>query len=249
VIQRLLFVPDTHRPYHDERAWQVMLKAARKFKPHKVIVLGDFADFWAVSQHDKDPSRRETFDDEIADVNKGLDELEAATRGATRHYVAGNHEYRLERMLWKQAPQLHSMVKVQNLLRLKERGWRYTPYRESLRIGKLFLTHDEGNAGGQAHEKARASYEGNVVIGHTHRMSVAYQGNARGSSHVGAMFGWLGSVAHIDYVHRVKAQQWQHGFGVGYLLSSGTVHLQAVPIIRGACVIAGDLVQASRRAA
>ncbi len=225
-----------------------MLKAARKFRPHIVVVLGDFADFWAVSQHDRDPARRETFDDEIADANKGLDELEAATPRAVRHFVAGNHEFRLERLLWKQAPQLNSLVKLPALLRLKERGWRYTPYRQSLRIGKLFVTHDAGNAGAQAHAKARASYESNAVIGHTHRMSVAYQGNARGASHVGAMFGWLGSLDHIDYMHRVTAQQWQHGFGIGYLLKSGTVHLQAVPIVKGACIVGGSLVRSGMAA-
>lgn len=242
-MKRVLLVPDTHRPYHDERVWQVMLKAARQFRPHVVVVLGDFADFYQVSMHDKDPARREAFDDEIADVNRGLDEIEESTPIASRFYIAGNHEYRLERYLWTNAPQLHSIVRVEKLLRLKERGWHYTPYRSSLRLGKLYLTHDEGNAGAQAHEKARASFESNVVIGHTHRMSISYRGTAKGTSNVGAMFGWLGSVEKIDYMHAVKAQQWQHGFGIGYLLKNGIVHLQGVPIVNGACIIEGKLVK------
>jgi metallophosphoesterase superfamily enzyme len=244
-MQRLLLVPDVHRPYHDERAWSTMLKAARRFAPHKVIVLGDFADAYQISMHDKDPARRETFADEIENANGGLDELEAATPIAERHFIAGNHEYRLERML-RQVPQLHSFVSIQKLLRLKERGWHYTGYQDSLKIGKLYLTHDEGNAGAQAHEKARASFESNVVIGHTHRMSISYRGTAKGTSNVGAMFGWLGSIDKIDYVHKVKAQQWQHGFGIGYLLESGVVHLQAVPIVNGACVVEGKLVRGKR---
>lgn len=242
-MQRLMFIPDTHRPYHDAKAWALTLKAAKRFAPHKVVVLGDFADCWSISMHDKNPARRDTFDDEVVDVNRGLDELEAATPIAERYFIAGNHEYRLERLLWKNAPQLHSFVKMEKLLRLRERGWHYTPYQDSLRIGKLYLTHDEGNAGAQAHEKARASFESNVVIGHTHRMSMSYRGTAKGTSNVGAMFGWLGSVDKIDYVHKVKAQQWQHGFGVGYLLKSGVVHMQAVPIVNGACVVEGRLVK------
>jgi predicted phosphodiesterase len=240
-MKRLLFVPDTHRPYHDPRAWSVLLKAARRFAPHKVIVLGDFADCYQISMHDKDPSRRETFADEIEDTNTGLDELEAATPIAERYFINGNHEYRLERLL-RQHPHLHSFISIEKLLRLRERGWHCTPYQDSLRIGKLYLTHDEGNAGAQAHEKARSSFESNVVIGHTHRMSISYRGNAKGTSNVGAMFGWLGSIDKIDYVHKVKAQQWQHGFGIGYLLNSGVVHLQGVPIVNGACVVAGKLV-------
>ncbi len=242
-MKRILFVPDTHRPYHDERAWQTMLKSCRKFAPHIVIILGDFADCYSISAHDKSPERKENFEQEIDDVNVGLDELEAAAPIADKYFVAGNHEYRLDRFLRTNAPPLFSMLKIEKLLRLKERGWSYTPYQRSLRIGKLHITHDEGNAGSQAHEKARASFEGNAIIGHTHRMSIAYRGNARGTSHVGAMFGWLGDLEQIDYMHRVKAQQWQHGFGVGYLLESGVVHLQPVPIINGACVVAGSYVK------
>ena len=242
-MRRLLLVPDTHRPYHDERAWQTMLKAARHFKPNVAIVLGDFADFYQISAHDKDPGRKESYDDEIEDVNRGLDELEAATPIAERYFIAGNHEYRLERYLRTNAPQLHSRIRIEKELRLEERGWHYTPYQESLRVGKLYLTHDEGNAGATAHEKARASFESCVAIGHTHRMAISYRGTAKGSSNFGAMFGWLGSVDKIDYTHRVKAQQWQHGFGIGYLLKSGVVHVQAVPIVNGTCVIEGKLVR------
>jgi hypothetical protein len=141
------------------------------------------------------------------------------------------------------APAVFSMLKIEKLLRLKERGWHYTPYQRALKIGKLHVTHDEGNAGAQAHERARATFEGNVVIGHTHRMGYSTRGNAKGTAHVGAMFGWLGDLSQIDYMHRVRAQQWQLGFGVGYLLNSGAVHLQPVPIIEGACVVGGKLIR------
>lgn len=243
-MRRILFVPDTHRPYHSERAWQLMLKAARQFKPHVIIVLGDFADFYTVSAHDKDPKRKESFEDEVASVAVGLNELDSL--GAEeKHFVSGNHEFRLERFLMTSAPPLYSMIKVEKLFDLKKRGWSYTPYQRSLRIGKLHVTHDEGNAGPYAHERARASFEGNCVIGHTHRLAVSYRGNAKGTCHVGAMFGWLGDINRIDYMHRVRAQQWQLGFGVGYLLPSGTVHLQGVPIVNGACVVAGSLIRSA----
>lgn len=241
-MKRLLFVPDAHRPFHDEAAWSLMLRAARAFQPDRVIVLGDFGDCYSISAHDKSPLRKETFEEEIASMSKGLDELESL--GAKeRDFIAGNHEYRLDRFLSTNAPPLFSMLRIEKLLNLKARGWRYTPYQRSLKIGKLHITHDEGTAGAQAHERARASFEGNAVIGHTHRMAVSYRGNAKGTAHVGAMFGWLGDLDRIDYMHRVRAQQWQHGFGLGYLLEDGTVHLQAVPIIQGRCVIEGRIVK------
>lgn len=227
-LQRVLFVPDTHRPYHNERAWQLMLKSARAFKPSKVVVLGDFGDFYAVSSHDKNPNRRHNLEYEINSMLDGLTELK--TVGKEWFFISGNHENRLERYLMQKAPELFNVVKIQELLKLKENGWKYTPYRDHLKLGHLYVTHECGNAGPQAHMKARETFQGNVMIGHTHRMAASYQGNARGDAHVGMMCGWLGDVEQIDYAHRINASQWQLGFGVGYLEQTGFFHLQPVPI-------------------
>lgn len=243
-LTRILFIPDTHRPYHDPKAWKLALKVGARLKPDMVIVLGDFADFYAVSDHVKDPRRRQSIGWEIADVNKGLDELEGL--GANRyHFVAGNHEFRLQRYLHTRAPALADLpsLQVSELFRLKSRGWGFTEYRDWLQIGKLSVTHDDDNAGPYAHAKARATYEGNVVIGHTHRMGTHYLGNAKGESKVGAMFGWLGDVGAVDYLKAVKARQWQHGVGVGFMQPNGNVHLQAIPFIGGKAVLSGVVVE------
>jgi len=219
------------------------MKAARGFKPDHVITLGDFADFYAVSSHDKDPLRMQRFEDEIASTNAALDQLE--TLGASRYdFIKGNHEYRLERYLMQKAPELYGMVTTEKLLHLKDRGWKCTQYREHLKVGKVYFTHDDGSAGYTANVRARASYEGNVVIGHVHTISVNYKGTARGNSHVGCSFGWLGNVNDIDYMHRVKAAAWQLGFGVGYLENNGTMHLRPCPIINYSVELEGKIYRA-----
>ena len=48
-VERILFVPDTHVPFHDPIAWGVMMQAAKRLKPHRVVVLGDFLDFFQCS--------------------------------------------------------------------------------------------------------------------------------------------------------------------------------------------------------
>ena len=234
-VQRLFFFPDMHVPYHSEKALRLALRVRKAFRPHRTIILGDMADFYCVSSYDKSPARKDSLQWEVQECNKVLDLIDQ--HKDRRDFVAGNHEFRLERYLKTKAPETFDMLKVQDLLRLKERGWSYTPYQHSLKIGRLWITHDEGTAGPTAHRKARDSFGGNVVIGHTHRMSVDYQGCASGKGHVGAMFGWLGDPEAVDYLHRVKAQQWIHGVGVGYLLPSGNVHLQAIPFIEGKAVL------------
>lgn len=242
-MKKLLLVPDTHAPFHDKKAWAVMLKAARQFHPDKVITLGDFQDCYSISAHDKNPQRVNLFDVEIAEGNqcrKDLDSLGASEK----IFVEGNHEERLERYLMKKAPELYNLVRIPDLLKLKENGWRYVPYKTHVRVGKLFITHETGNCGQYAHYKAMDAFQGNVVIGHTHRLGYAVCGNARGEAHVGAMFGWLGDFGKVDYMHKIKAlRDWAHGFGVGYEFEDGTVHLTPIPIVNGKCVVEGKLVK------
>jgi hypothetical protein len=242
-MKRILFVPDVHRPYHDKRAWKLFLKAAKRFKPDILVQLGDFADFYAVSAHDKDPKRALRFDEEVADVNVGLDELEAIG-ASVNHITLGNHCHRLQRYLQTKAPELYSVLSVEELFQLKKRGWKVTQYREHLRIGALNITHDTGKAGKYAVSRSQGDFEGNAVIGHVHSMSVVYAGNAKGKTHVGASFGWLGDVNQCDYMHKIVAlRSWQLGFGIGFLEPNGTAHLQAIPIVNGRCVVNGELIQ------
>lgn len=240
-------MPDCHVPYEDRAAFALMLEAGRRLRPDTVVLLGDFADFYSVSSHSKNPERARDLSYEVERVHERLREL--AELGARRNvYIAGNHEDRLSRYLCDRAPELFGTVKLEEVLDLRQLGFEFVPYRKSLRIGKLHLTHDVGNSGPQAHAKASALYGGNVVIGHTHRLAYAVQGDAQGDAHVAAMLGWLGDRSQVDYLHAVQAAQWAHGFGIGYLEpESGVVHVVPVPIVRGRCVVEGKLVELPRK--
>lgn len=241
----MLFVPDVHRPYHDERAWQLMLKVGKALKPKMVVVIGDFADFYSVSAHSKDPARAGKLKDELGIVGKGLDELEALG-AADNIFVAGNHESRLQRYIQDKAPELYDVVDIPGVLELRERGWRYVPYKDDTRVGKLYLTHDVGVAGRYSAFKALDTYQHSVVTGHSHRLSYIVEGNAVGEYKVSAQFGWLGDVSKIDYMHRTTAKKnWPLGFGIGYLNpATGIVYLVPVPIVKYSAVVNGRLFKA-----
>ena len=242
-LERILFIPDSHIPYEDKVAFELMLKAGRSFRPHHTIIKGDFADFYDVSDHSKDPNRRFKLNEEVDRVKERLDDV--LSLGARNNvYVAGNHEDRLERYLREKAPELFNMISIPKILELKEKGFKYVPYKQAYKIGKLNITHDTGNAGRYAHYKSLDDFQHNIVIGHTHRVGYAVEGDANGNRHVTAMFGWLGNVEEIDYLHRVKAiKNWSLGFGIGYLEpKSGIVYLVPVPIIKNTCLIEGKLI-------
>lgn len=242
MLKKILFIPDTHRPYHDKKAWKLMLKAARGFRPDMVVIGGDFGDFYAVSSHSKDPSRAYKLEMELKDINIGLDEVQTL-KAKEYYFVEGNHEDRLRRYLQDKAPELAGQISIPELFRLKQRGIPFTPYKQTLRIGKLNITHDLGQAGRYAHYKALDTAQQNIVINHTHRIGYAVEGSSEGKRHVTAMFGWLGDMTEIDYMHSDKARKdWSLGFGTGYLdTRTGYVYLIPIPIVEYTCIVEGVL--------
>lgn len=160
-----------------------------------------------------------------------------------RVHVTGNS--RLDRYMSEKAPELHGTLTVPAQFRLKERGWAFTPYKDFTKIGKLHLTHDAGKAGRGAIYDALNAFQGNVVIGHVHRLSYAVEGSATGQPHVTASLGWLGDKDQCDYMFKVRANRdWALGFGVLYKEPCGNVHLTPVPIVDYKVVLEGKLFRA-----
>lgn len=240
-MRTILFIPDTHRPYHDERAVQLMLKVARAIRPDRLVVLGDYGDYYCTSRHPKDPTRQRFLDVEIESNNEGLDELDAIPGVTQKDFIAGNHEHNVERYLIERAPELFNVVKVEKLLKLKERGWKYTPYKDYIRIGKVYVTHDTDASGVNAHRSAATAFNSNAIIGHTHRCAINYSTTVTGGSHVAAMFGWLGDKKKAEYMKKVKTKDWMLGFGLGFQEPNGTLHLQPCPIVDYKVVVNGKL--------
>lgn len=242
-LEKWVLIPDCHVPFHHKAHFSLMLRAAKSIGADNVAILGDFADFWAVSFHSKSPARRQNFKWEVDEVNAALDEIDAAFSGEKK-FVEGNHCYRYARYIQERAAALFDLHTIPELFRLKERGWLFTPYKQHTTIGKLHLTHDAGKAGKTAHVDAMNAFQGNVVIGHTHRLAWTVEGNVQGKPHVGCMLGWLGDVEQVDYMHKVRAaRDWAHGFGVAYVEPDGCVHVVPVPIVNGRVCVEGKIVR------
>lgn len=241
---KILICPDVHAPYHSRKAWACFLRVARGWKPDGCVALGDFGDFCEVSSHPKDPKKRIPFSREVAGVNTALDELDAALGwNCWGEFLQGNHETRLERYVADKAPVLDGIVRSwDELLRLQERGWNVVPYKESIQIGQLRLTHDVGRAGVNSARASLLDTGANIAFGHTHRLIAHYQGQLFGNPHVGITCGWLGDPMAIDYRHRDSVcRDSIHGFATVHMLKNGTFWITPVPIIEGQAVVDGVL--------
>lgn len=241
-LTRLLLVPDTHAPFHDRKAWALMIKAARKYQPDVIVHLGDLVDCYSVSAHDRDPRRVHQLSAELRAANSLLDDLDSL--GAARKvFCEGNHEYRLERYLLQHAPALLDSIDMGKLLHLKRRGWDEIPYHEFGKVGKLYVTHEAGFCGANAIKQTGDAFRHNVAFGHSHRLGVSYFGTVTGERYVSANLGWLGDTHEAKYAHNATKAQWALGFGVGRIEKSGIVHLRPVPIVGYTCVLDGGVIR------
>lgn len=233
---RFVIFPDLHAPYHDERAWQSALRVVQFVQPTHIIVMGDFADFYCVSSHDKSPARGSKLKAEISVVAEKLSELDALGC-ANRHICLGNHEYRLDRFIARKAPELHGLVgtTTAELLSLADRGWTWTNYGDTHRVGATIMSHEFGDAGPHALKRALEATRSDCMIGHTHLLgSLDGEHPATGRTITATSFGWLGNFAEIDYASRTKIMsRWRHGVGVGFGRADGTMRRECVRIIDG----------------
>jgi len=243
IVDRGFWFPDSHIP-NEADAYDVALRACQMFKPSLLVIGGDYADCESLSMHEPTSTRgRRAFREEVTAVNRRLDELDAIRSVRRKYYIMGNHEWRLERLLAKFAPALSDCLSIDELFNLTKRGWVVKPYRETLRIGKVNVTHDTGHSGKNAHRQSAQDHMGSTIIFHTHRLAYEVSGKLNGDPYLASMLGWLGDPKKIDYVHQAKAAHWTHGFGLSWHQANGVVHLQPVPIVKGACVVEGKIVK------
>lgn len=236
-----MFLPDTHAPYNDKRAWALVMQVLMAVKFYGVVILGDFFDCYAVSDYRKDPRRERSLRTEILQARAVRAPLDGYPF-ERRVFIMGNHEWRFERYLQDKAPELYEEVLAGDLFGLKD--WEVVPYMDDTQIGKLNVTHDIGLSGMTSTRKTMLDYGDNSVIGHNHNFQYFVEGNAKGITHVGASFGWLGDRSKVDYKHQMKARkEWTLGFGTGiHKPDTGAMYLTPHPILNDyTCCVDGRI--------
>ncbi len=119
-LESALIIPDLHAPYHDARAFALMLKVGKALRPKKIVIMGDFMDCYCVSDHDKDPQRATLLKEELWTVTACLDQVDAL--GAQdKTFCGGNHCLSLD----------HRILSVN--------GWKGC---EELQVGELVATRN-----------------------------------------------------------------------------------------------------------
>lgn len=182
-MERTGLLYDVHVPYEDQNAFNKALYylASRRPKPTRIILAGDFADFKDISFFKDDPNRM-AFKDELEAVKDSLSIVRNHFPKSELIYLEGNHEARLNRFLFSNAPQLSgiSAISVPDLLELNKFKCQYIDNiklmnagRQPYKLGKLFVLHGhEKKVSFGAINLAKLYYDKchtNVIAGHHHR--------------------------------------------------------------------------------
>lgn len=246
MIKRALVIPDCHIPYEDKRAYDLMLEVAKDVDPDEIVILGDYADFFAVNSHGKDADYAGVLlMDEVREVIVKLEQLRKLFPDAKLVFCEGNHEYRLTRYLNSKAPDLFGVVDVPSILELDRLGYEYVPYGPNQKyhiLGSKLIARHEPLAGGKhvaqnTVEKAMHS----VIFGHTHRIQEAQIVTIHGENYRGISSGWLGDSNSKVMQYVRHHHQWALGFSVVSVLDDMTWFNQLLHIINYKCIYNGYL--------
>ena len=232
--KKVLMIPDTHRPYHHKSAYNLMLEVASNSKIDEIIMLGDYADFYAINSHGKSPEMKMEMKDEIDDVRCGLSQLQSKFPKTKRTFIEGNHEWRLHRYICNKAPEMYNIVDTRTLLDLDKYGFEFAPYTpdQGIKVAHsgLIARHEPISGGVHSAHGTVTKAGCSVIFGHTHRIQESQIVSLDGSNYRGISIGWLGNKYHPVMSYVKNHWQWALGFSVATVLDNGlwfnnTVHI------------------------
>jgi len=228
-VQTWVVMNDLQMPFHDKQVVELVVSFVERLKPYGVVLNGDVVDCYQLSDFTKDPMKGD-------DLRKGIDLSQKLMKrlgkvSKERWWLCGNHEDRLRRYVWKNAPAL-GVVEGMNfptLFKIEDCGFKWKGKDKIIRLGKLIVVHGDVARKHSAYT-AKCNFETfgcSVLTGHSHRLGIYYCTNQRGI-HASYENGCLCPISNAEFA---PFANWQQGFSVVHVDDSGTFHVQQIPIL------------------
>jgi predicted phosphodiesterase len=232
---RVLVLPDAHIPYHDLDAVNIALEYGLEHYLTHILINGDWIDFYALSEFEKDPKKR-CVADEIADGTNALRYLRRRDASAKIIYKCGNHDVRLQRYIWRKAPELAGLpsITIQAMMELDKIGIDWVESRQLTRLGKLPVFHGHEYKYGITSpvNPARGLFlraKCGALCSHHHQWSQHSERTAEGKLISTWSTGCLCDTS-PDYS---PFNNWSHGFAFIEIAENGAYDVQNLRIIKG----------------
>lgn len=213
-LERSIVISDLHIPYQDKRACNKVLKFIEYFKPDKIFINGDLIDCMDISSFDKPLERHKDLSEEIEEAKDFLMKLRFSNLKSSIIYIFGNHEFRLDKYLAKNARELYGLKGLTLEEQLDLKTLDITPYNNHTKenfyqYGKLLIGHWNKvcKYGGFTAKNLLEDKGMSIIQAHTHRLGSSYKRDFDGQKG-----GWEGGcLCDLDpnYCNRPN---WQLGF-------------------------------------
>jgi hypothetical protein len=190
-----LVFTDTHVPFQDEAALQVVYGIIRDVQPRVIIHLGDLLDCVKISRYTKDRNHLLDTQDEIDGGRVILHHVSELAPEASKYWLLGNHEDRLEELLNTLPGTASELARLRDikaaltwpaLLRVEDIGWECVPTRGQAHhkiLPRLITKH--GNVvrkhSGMSGKGEWERYGKSGLSGHVHRVGQFYTSDANGN--------------------------------------------------------------------
>ena len=241
-MERICIVSDLQIPYHDPRAVNNLIDFIKRYKPDRVVSIGDEIDLPQVSKWEKG-----RMGEYAGTIGKDRDAtVKILEKLRVTDVIRSNHTDRLFNYIASYAPGLYGIPELQleNFLRLPELGITY--WRKPMPIAPNWVAvhGDHGRisqVAGQTALKQALQHGKSLVCGHTHRLGLSSvteaSGGIVGRILTGLEVGNLMDFKKAHYTH--GSANWQQGFGLLYV-DGRNVTPVAVPVAKdGSFVVEG----------
>lgn len=158
---KVLAIPDLHLPFQHPDAFAFLADVKRRYRPDKVVCLGDETDYHALSVHERDPDGMSAGDEHCAAV-KALKKLYRLFPRVQS--VTSNHTSRPFRQAYGFGIPKNFLRSYKEFLEAPK-GWSWQDYVE---IDGVRYEHGEPYSGANAAKKIAEANMQSTVIGHVH---------------------------------------------------------------------------------
>jgi len=186
---------DTHVPYHDQAALEVVYGLIRDVRPRVIVHLGDLLDCYRISRYTKDRTHVLNTQDEIDGARTILHHVSQLAPEAAKYWLEGNHEARLEELLntlpgtaaeLTQLRDIRSALTWPALCRLEEIGWAWVPAKGQAHrslLPRILTKHGTvvRKWSGMSAKGEWERYGKSGLSGHVHRVGQFYTSDSNGN--------------------------------------------------------------------
>jgi predicted phosphodiesterase len=235
IVGKVGVLSDIHVPYHDETALRAAVDHLQAEKVDCLLLNGDWADFYSISRHEKNPKHR-NFKNELHAGRELLKWLRQEFPVARIVAKLGNHEERWEKWLWEHAPEISDdpIMGIDNWYGFHNLGIDLVADKRIVLAGALPILHghEKGNGISSPVNQARGAFmrlHHTVLEGHGHRTSTHSEPDMMGRETVCFSTGCLCDMRPAY----ARLNKWNHGAAVVHVHADRTFDVENFRIQAG----------------